>query len=56
MIHSARPIVTPVANIVFCCFSFAKFEKCAKTMIRDFGLSEWIKNYLFLPYKIEEPT
>ena len=20
MIHSARPIVTPVANIVFCCF------------------------------------
>ena len=22
MIHSARPIVTPVANIVFCCFVF----------------------------------
>ena len=22
MIHSARPIVTPVANIVFCCFIF----------------------------------
>ena len=21
MIHSARPIVTPVANIVFCCFA-----------------------------------
>ena len=22
MIHSVRPIVTPVANIVFCCFVF----------------------------------
>ena len=22
MIHSARPIVKPVANIVFCCFVF----------------------------------
>ena len=22
MIHSARPIVTPVVNIVFCCFVF----------------------------------
>ena len=26
MIHSARPIVTPVANIVLCCFVFSKFE------------------------------
>ena len=26
MIHSARPIVTPVANIVFCCFVFLDFK------------------------------
>ena len=48
MIHSARPIVTPVAIIVFCCFVFPDFEKCAKTMIptgRDFGLAEWINFY-----------
>ena len=53
MIHSARPIVTPVANIVFCCFVFLDLKSgdgrttCAKTMIptrRDFGLAEWIKN------------
>ena len=52
MIHSARQIVTPVAIIVFCCFVFLDFEKCArtacaKTMIptgRDFGLAEWINN------------
>ena len=30
MIHSARPIVTPVANIVFCCF-VSKFEKWGRT-------------------------
>ena len=51
MIHSARPIVTPVANIVFCWFVFLDLKSgdgrttCAKTMIptgRDFGLAEWI--------------
>ena len=51
MIHSARPIVTPVANIVFCCFVFLDLKSgdgqttCAKTIIptsRDFGLAEWI--------------
>ena len=52
MIHSARPTVSPVANIVFCCFVLLDFEKwgrttCAKTMIptdRDCGSAEWIKN------------
>ena len=52
VIHSARPIVTPVANIVFCCFVFLDLESgdgqtWAKTMIptgHDFGLAEWIKN------------
>ena len=52
MIHSARPIVTPVANIVFCCFVFLDLKSgdrrtegqttCAKTMIttgRDIGLA-----------------
>ena len=54
MIHSARPIVTSVANIVFCCFVFLDLKRggrtdnvCEnKTMIptsRDFGLAEWIK-------------
>ena len=47
MIHSARPIVMPVANIVFCCFVFLDLKSgegptdgqtygrttCAKTMI-----------------------
>ena len=31
MIHSARPIVKPVANIVFCCFVFLDFEKWSRT-------------------------
>ena len=57
MIQSARPIVTPVANIVFCCFVFLDLKSgdertdgrttCAKTMIPtscDFGLAEWINN------------
>ena len=53
MIHSARPIVTPVENIVFRCFVFLDLKSgdgrtaCAKTMIRtgrDFGLAEWINN------------
>ena len=50
MIHSARPTVSPVANIVFALFCFARFckvgtdgrTKCAKTMIptgRDLGWS-----------------
>ena len=55
MIHSARPIVTPVANIVFCCFVFLDWRSgdgrtpCAKTMIPtglDFGLTEWINKDL----------
>ena len=55
MIHSARPIVRSVANIVFCCFvllgetsgderTYVR-TSCAKTIIptgRDFGLAEWI--------------
>ena len=54
MIHSARPIGTPVANIAFCCFVFLDLKSgnvlvrtCAKTMIitgRDSGLAEWINN------------
>ena len=42
--HSARPIVMPVANIVFCCFVFLDLDG-RTTMIptsRDFGLAEWI--------------
>ena len=63
MIHSARSTVTPVANIVFCCFVLVDLESgdgrttCAKTMIptaRDFGLAEWIKNAC-MPDYIEFP-
>ena len=55
MIHRARPMVTPVANIVFY-FVFLDLKSgdvrttCAKTMIptsRDFGLAEWIKITVF---------
>ena len=53
MIHSARPTVSPVVNIVLALFCFAKFWKvgtdgrttCAKTMIpigRDCGSAELI--------------
>ena len=57
MIHSARPVVTPVAKIVFCCFVFLdlksgdrrgrkdRWTTCASTMIptgHDFRLAEWI--------------
>ena len=50
MIHSARPIVTPVANIVFLDLKSGdgrtdEWTTCAKTMIptgRDFGLVAWI--------------
>ena len=31
MIPSARPIDTPVASIVFCCFVFSRFEKWGRT-------------------------
>ena len=50
MIYSTRPIVMPVATIVFC-FVFLDLKSgdgrttCAKTMIPtglDFGLAEWI--------------
>ena len=57
MIHSARHIVTPAANIVFSCFVFLDLKTCAKTIIptgRDCGLAEWIIDdslYLFLLYK-----
>ena len=51
MIHSARPTVSPVANIVFCCFVLLNLKSgdrqttYAKTMIptgRDCELAEWI--------------
>ena len=48
MILSARPIVTPEANIVFCCFVFLDGRTDNKCEIndpftgRDFGLVEWI--------------
>ena len=60
MIHWVRPIVSPVANIVFCCFVFLDLKSgdrrmdgrttCAKTIIptgRDFGLAVCI-NYLII--------
>ena len=43
MIHSARPIVTPVANIVFCCFVLLDLKSGnGRADGRDFGLAEWI--------------
>ena len=50
MIHSVRPIVTPVANIVtlFCFARFRKVGTYGRTMIpisSDFGLAEWINCY-----------
>ena len=64
MIHSAKPTVSPVANIVFCLFCLLDFKKwgrtdgrtyerttCAKTMIPtgcDCGPAEWI-NYIQMP-------
>ena len=64
MIHSARPNVSPVVNIVFAWHLFC-FEKwngrtygrmtCAKTMItigRDCGAAKWIKKYGFLDHFI----
>ena len=56
MIHLARPTVTPVATIIFCCFVLLDLKSergrttCGKIMIttgRDFGLAEWIKNISF---------
>ena len=64
MIHSARPTVLPVANIVFNLFWFAKFWKVdgqatfVKTMIttgRDCGLAEWINNFVY-PYAHKDPV
>ena len=56
MIHSARPIVMPVANIVFCCFVFLDLKSgngrtdnmCENNIPtgRDFGLAEWINNLM----------
>ena len=54
MIHSARPIVTLIANIVFCWVVLLDLKSgdgrttCAKTIIptgHDFGLAEWIKKH-----------
>ena len=67
MIHSARPTVSPVANIVFASFCFARFWKvgtdgrttCAKTIIPtgcDCGSAEWINNCIsiYLPGLLKE--
>ena len=56
MIHSARPIVAPLANIVFGCFVFldlksgngrtdGRTDMCKNNYayLPDFGLAEWIK-------------
>ena len=65
MIHSARarPIVTPVANIVLCCFVFLDLKsgygrtdgrndghvrKQWSLPARDFGLAEWINIIIIL--------
>ena len=58
MIHSARPTVSPVANIVSFIFLDLKSgdgrTTCAKTMVvppgrgRDCGLAEWINNITML--------
>ena len=54
MIHSARPAVSPVANIVFALFCFARFEKWGRTddmcenndpTCRDCGSAERINNW-----------
>ena len=49
MIHSARPIVTPVANIVFCWFVFldlksgdGRTDDMCENNDPYFGLAEWI--------------
>ena len=52
MIHSARPTVAPIANIVFCCFVFLDMKStdgrmdnmCENNDPYDFGLAEWINN------------
>ena len=45
MIHSARPIVTPVANIVFCCFVFLDMKS-------GDGRTDnmWENNYPYQPW------
>ena len=44
MIHSARPVVMPVANIVFCFFVFLDLKSGDGRIPtgRDFGLAEWM--------------
>ena len=44
MIHSARPIVTPVVNIVFCCFVFLDLKGGD---VRTYG--QHVRKQLFLP-------
>ena len=61
MIHSARPIVTPVATIVFCYFVLPDLKSdgrttCEKTMIptaSDLGLG-WVDQYNNLQFKFLE--
>ena len=57
MIHSPRPIVTPVANIVLCCcvsLDLKSVDGRTDNMCknndptgRDCGAAEWINNYDF---------
>ena len=50
MIHSARPIVTPVANIVFCCFVFLDLKSAdgrMRTYVRTYG--QYVRKQLSLP-------
>ena len=64
MIHSTKPTVSPVANIVFCCFVILDLKSgdgrtdgrttCVKTIIptgRDFGLAEWINSLIYFIFK-----
>ena len=53
-------IITPVANIVFCCFVFLDLKSgdgrtdnmCENNVPtgRDFGLAEWIENCILLTF------
>ena len=66
MIHSARPAVSPVANIAFALFCFARFWKVGmdghsdgrhvqkqwSITGRDCGSAEWIKRKYFLKLAI----
>ena len=63
MIDSSWPIVTPVSNIVFCCFVLLDLKSGDVTYIRTdnmceyndpyrryFGLAEWINKIFFMLY------